>query len=393
MKVVKTLFFFSLILFWSCKKDNLNSVCDRQIDQLGMNQFQYLNSHNSYRMRTYEPIYNFVDKALGVFSKYQQPAGWDYSNESLEDQFNKHNIRSIELDLFYDPDGGHYYHRQANRLVSEPTASSIPELNEPGFKIMNQPDFDYMTHHYTFKSALTAVKNWSDRHDNHLPITILVEPKDQAYVSAVTQALSFLTKPKLITPAVLDAVDREIKEVFGNDLKKVITPDKIRKNHETLETAILTDGWPTIKESRGKVLFILKNSGFERAFYLDNHPSLENRVMFTFSDPGKDDCAFIKIDNPERKLEDIQAMVAQGYMVRTLADNAPKEAKNGEEDRKNAAMASGAQIITTAYYRADDRHESDENWTDYEVQFETGERAILNPINGDSTIVNCPIRE
>ena len=183
MKLLKAFLCLLIVTTWSCQKDNNRSVCDQQIDDLKINQLQYLASQNSYRMRTYEPVYDALDKGLGLFSKYKQPAGCDYTHETLEDQLNKHKIRGLEFDIYYDPDGGLFYHRAGNRLVGESTASSVSELNEPGFKILHQPDFDYMSHHYTFKSALEAVKNWSNANKNHLPLTILVEPKDDAYVS------------------------------------------------------------------------------------------------------------------------------------------------------------------------------------------------------------------
>jgi len=392
MQTSKTFLFLVILLLFSCKEDRELSLCDQQINDLQINQLQYLSSHNSYRMRTYEPLYDFIDKGLGLFSKYQQPANWDYTHESLEDQFNRYNIRSIELDVFYDPQGGHYYHRQGNRLIGEPTASGVAALNDPGFKILNQPDFDYMTHHYTFKDALQTVKKWSDAHPDHLPLTVIVEPKDAGYVSAITLSLNFLTKPKLITPTALDAIDTEIKEVFGENLKKVITPDDVRQEQETLEAAILTKGWPTLKEARGKILFLLSNSGFERSFYLNDHPSLQDRVMFTFSAPGKPECAFIKHKNPEKSIEEIQELVSKGYMVQTHADDAPNEAKKGEEDRREAAFASGAQIITTSYYRSDPRHKDSEDWTNYSVQFPAKEVAILNPISNASTM-DCTVWE
>ena len=346
-------------------------------------------------MRTYEPVYTALDKALGIFSKYKQPAGWDYGHEPLEDQLNDYNIRGLEFDIYYDPDGGLFYHRGGNRLVGEPTASGVAELNDPGFKILHKPDFDYMSHHYTFRSALETVKNWSDAHKNHLPLTILVEPKDDAYISAATALIpgDLLTSPKLITPAALDFVDKEINEVFGKNAKKIITPDEVRGDFETLEEAILTQGFPSLKEARGKILFVLVNSGFEKSYYLNGHPSLKDRVMFTFSNPGKPECAFVQVKKPEKDFNEIQELVAQGYMVRTLSEDGTKAAKEGDVSQMEAAFASGAQIISTTYYRADERHQESEDWSNYSVQFPNNELAMVNFISADSSSVNCAVGE
>ncbi len=395
MKLLKLIGCFALITFWSCQKDTNRSVCEQQIDELKINQLQFLTSQNSYRLETYAPLYDAIDKGLGLFSKYKQPAGWDYTHETLEDQLNKHNIRGLEFDVYYDPDGGLFYHRAGNRLVGEPTASGIPELNDPGFKILHRPDFDYQSHHYTFKSALTAVKNWSDANKDHLPLTILVEPRDDAYVSAATLLIpgNLLTRPKLITPAALDFIDREIEEIFGNNAKKIITPDEVRGDFETLEGSILADGWPKLKDTRGKILFVLANSGFEKSYYLNGHPSLEGRMMFTFSTPGNAECAFVRMNKPENNFEEIQDLVARGYIVRTLAEDGTKAAKEGDEAQMTAAFASGAQMIATHYYRPDERYKESEDWTNYTVQLPNEALAVVNFMNGDSSLVNCRIRE
>jgi len=395
MKLIKALLALLLITTWSCQKDTERSICDSQINNLRINQLQYLASQNSYKMAPYEPVYEVVDKGLGLFSKYRQPAGWDFSHESLEDQLNKYNIRGLELDVYYDPDGGLFYHRAGNRLAGESTASGVQELNDPGFKVLHRPDFDYRSHHYTFKSALQAVKDWSDSHKNHLPLTILVEPKDDEYVSAATLLLpiDILTSPKLITPAALDFIDKEIVEVFGKNSKKVLTPDEVRGDYETLEAAILTEGWPKLKDARGKILFVLANSGFEKSYYLNGYPSLKGREMFTFSKPGKPECAFVRLDNPEKKLDEIQELVAKGYIVRTRSEDGTKAAKEGDVSQMDAAFASGAQIISTTYYRADERSKDSEDWSDYAVQFPNDELAIVNFMNGDSSMVSCGVRE
>ena len=395
MKFLKAFLCILIIATWSCKKDNNRSVCDQQIDNLQINQLQYLASQNSYRMRTYEPIYDAIDRGLGIFSKYKQPAGWDYTHETLEDQLNKHQIRGLEFDVYYDPDGSLFFHRAGNRLVGEPTASGITELHEPGFKVLHKPDFDYQTHHYTFKSAMEAVKNWSDANKNHLPLTILVEPKDDAYVSALNLLIpiDLLTSPKLITPAALDFIDKEIDEVFGENANKIITPDEVRGDFETLEEAILTQGWPKLKDARGKIMFVLSNSGFEKSYYLNGHPSLTDRRMFTFSSPGKPECAFVRLEKPDKDFDEIQDLVARGYMVQTLSEDGTKAAKEGDEAQMTAAFASGAQIISTLYYRPDDRYKETEDWTDYTVQFPNEEMALVNFINADSSAVSCRVGE
>ena len=42
---------------------------------------------------------------------------------------------------------------------------------------------------------------------------------------------------------------------------KEAPPDDVRGSRATLEEAVLQDGWPTLRESRGKILFTLDNGG------------------------------------------------------------------------------------------------------------------------------------
>ena len=87
-----------------------------------------------------------------------------------------------------------------------------------------------------------------------MPITILVEVKDDADSDLGDSASSI---PLPIDAAALDALDAEIRSVFPAD--RLITPDDVRGARPTLEEAVLEDGWPTLGESRGKVMFLLDN--------------------------------------------------------------------------------------------------------------------------------------
>ena len=55
-------------------------------------------------------------------------------------------MRSFELDVLHDPDGGRFYNRNGYLFVSQLTESNIPELLEPGLKVMHIPDIDFDTH-------------------------------------------------------------------------------------------------------------------------------------------------------------------------------------------------------------------------------------------------------
>lgn len=351
-------------------------------DSIRLNEIQIIGSHNSYRLKTYEPIYQVAQGASALLPSNLNPDGWDYTHPPLEVQFSEYGIRKIELDLYYDPDGGRFANRAGNQLVQEPLESNIPELNEPGFKVIHIADMDYMTNYYTFKSALQAVKDWSDANQYHLPIFILIEAKMGNPAAALPGAADVLDWDV----TALDAFDQEVRDIYGN-LENVLTPEKVRGNYATLNEAISTEGWPRIGDVRGKVVFLFNNSGSVLQQYIDGHPSLEGRIMFVDATPGTPEAAFIMQNNAFSSK--IAEWVEQGYIVRTRSDSDTREARTGDISKREAAFNSGAQIISTDYYRPDPRHltEPDE-WTDYCVKFNDSRVARLNPINGPDKFIN-----
>ena len=72
-------------------------------DEPRLNQIQVIGSHNSYHIAPRPELL----KVLGAPSK-SLVEGLDYTHRPLGEQFGKLGIRQIELDVFHDPQGGHY---------------------------------------------------------------------------------------------------------------------------------------------------------------------------------------------------------------------------------------------------------------------------------------------
>ncbi len=382
-----------LILFlFSCSDDEAVTpveltACQKAINELKINQIQLLASHNSYRIRTYEPIFEALLELDSLFPPEYNPNQWDYTHPTLDVQFSEHDIRGIELDIFADPDG-RFSNRTGMTMAQEPTESGIPELQEPGFKLIHVADFDFMTNYYSLVSGLTALKNWSDAHPNHIPIFVNIEPKE----SSVTDILPLLvaTPIEQFTAEYMDDLDTEIKSVFGSDLDGVITPDDLRGDYPTLNAAVKDGAWPTLGEARGKVIFILDG---QADLYAEGHPSLEGRAAFTYTSTDKDECAFVMRNGPQGNVDDIKSLVSQGYFVRTRSDADTQEARTGDYSRMEAAFESGAQMISTDYYQADPRAATSEEWTDFEVNFPNNELARINAISANPSDFDCEIFE
>lgn len=365
-----------LFMFASCKKDKATTqIYDNgPTDSLKMNQMQVIASHNSYHLKTNDSVFNWLLEAAaaGILPSQYDPKGIDYSHLPLEQQFDNYNVRGLELDFYNDPQGGNFYYRQGMSMIGLDNDSRLEILKEPGFKILHIPDFDFNTSYYTFKQALTTVYNWSVAHPNHLPIFINIETKEETVGDAVS--LQDLTRSIPYDASACDKMDEEIKTVFGEALNKVITPDDVRGTYSTLENAAVDGNWPTLAKARGKVAFIMQ--GAAESLYKVGHSSLQGRAMFVYSDPGTPEAAFVIMNNSSQKTQ-IQNLVTQGYIVRTRADAGTNEARLGDYTDMNNAFESGAQIISTDYYKADDRAGTP-GWTDYHVQFPNGELARIN---------------
>jgi hypothetical protein len=129
----------------------------------------------------------------------------------------------------------------------------------------------------------------------------------------------------------------------------------VRGSAPTLEQAVLTDGWPSVASTRGRVMFALLNGDAARERYVDGHASLSGRVMFTTSDVGRPEAAFFNVNDARIDGDEIAALVSAGYLVRTRADIDTIQARSGDTALQQAAFASGAQFVSTDYLVPDPR--------------------------------------
>ncbi|MNN41310.1 hypothetical protein D3C81_1554230 [compost metagenome] len=138
--------------------------------------------------------------------------------------------------------------------------------------------------------------------------------------------------------------------------------------------------WPTIKTSRGKFVFLLlpATAGMNlESAYVKDRPNLEKRIMFVQSEPNDSFASFILLDNALVRQNEIQNLVKQGYIVRSRSDIETYEAKINDYTRADAAFNSGAQIISTDFFRPGNGYH-----TSYYVKLPHGNPARSNPING-----------
>ncbi|MEL1239808.1 phosphatidylinositol-specific phospholipase C1-like protein [Flavobacterium flavipallidum] len=318
---------------------SLVSFNEKKQDPVKMNQIQVIGSHNSYKIAIEKPLWDYLYQKDSVSAKSLQ-----YTHIPLEAQLDL-GLRNLEMDVLYDPKGGYYSNPKGLTIVKTLGKNPLefdPEkkLAQPGLKMFHIPDIDFRSHYLLFKEGLQALKKWSDEHQNHFPIFILINAKD-----GISQNLK---APLPFTKEALESIDSEIRSVF--DDTQLITPDLVRGNFATLEEAILKNGWPDLESVRGKILFVLDENEIKNNRYMDGHPSLKNCVLFINVKEGTPEAAFRIVNNPVKDFNYIKELVAKGYMVRTRADDGTTEARVNDYTKFEKAKASGAQVISTDYY-------------------------------------------
>lgn len=306
--------------------------------ELKLNQIQVIGTHNSYHAG--------LGPNMAKWLQQHNPkafAGLDYQHPPLTDQLN-HGIRQIELDIYADTGGGRYAHPAGAALLKQAGLPADPDpypaglLDKPGFKVFHVTDIDTRSTCQPFLACLAEVRTWSLAHPGHIPVFILVEAKQGEPNDPR------LTTPEPFTPSVFDALDAEIRSVFPP--AELITPDTVRGNYATLNEAVRAGHWPALNSARGKVVFLLDQRG-NTPVYLEGHPSLRGRVLFTNATPGAPDAAFLeRNDGPA---DEIRSLVQQGYLVRARTDADTRQARANDTSTRDTMIGSGAQILSTDY--------------------------------------------
>jgi calcium-dependent phosphoinositide phospholipase C len=349
--------------------------------QVRINQIQVIGSHNSYHAGLPPGVRAYLEK-----KKPDALRGLDYAHQPLNKQFDG-GVRQIELDIFADSKGGRYVHpagpaaEAAAGVPVDPndenfSGASPDAMMKPGFKVMHVQDLDQHSNCQPFIACLTIVRDWSKAHPQHLPIFILVETKQGKPLN-----IPNATTPEPFTAASFDELDREIRSVFSAD--EMITPDNMRGSYATLNEAARANAWPTLEQARGMVIFLMDQRSVG-PLYLDGHPNLQGRVLFTNAAPGQPDAAFTEENDGTE--QEIAALVRQGYLVRTRTDADTKEGRSGSTVRRDHAMASGAQILSTDYPKAEPAQ-----WTGYSASFAGSTMARCNPVAKNAACVDSDL--
>jgi hypothetical protein len=257
-------------------------------DTLRMNHLQLEATHNSYHVKPEKGGH----------------ADWQYSHVPLDKQLSEQGVRGLELDTHFNEETCRYevYHLT---LLDEGTTCRM------------------------FTDCLQQVRAWSDAHPGHHPLFIQLEPKDNG------------------DEARFVALEKEILSVFPREL--LITPDDVKGTAPSLRDAVTKTGWPTLGAARGRVLFYLDRSDAYRDAYTHGRKDLNGRLLFADADESDPFAAVLVRNGALSDRAKIEALVKQGFIVRTFADKSVSASLAGDGEQLTAALAGGAQILSTDF--------------------------------------------
>ncbi|CAH0351189.1 MAG: Ca2+-dependent phosphoinositide-specific phospholipase C [Sphingobium sp.] len=329
---------------------------------LKLNDVVTVGTHNSYKTAIPEKLLTMIRTASA-----ERADEIDYRHRPLSEQLDA-GVRQLEIDVYRDPEGGRYLYPAGLRAVGatlDPARRAA--LTEPGLKVMHIQDIDVLGACVTFRACLGIVRRWSLAHRDHAPILLMVNAKtDRSPFPDGVDALPF-------DAAAFDALDQEVRAVFPP--QALITPDDVQGRYPTLRDAVLHDAWPTLGQARGKVLFALDEDPAKVAVYRGNRQSLEGRVFFVNTDESSPAAAYLTLNDPIAEAEHIRKAVAAGFIVRTRADSGTVEARGNDTIRRDAALASGAQFVSTDYIWPEPRLKNG-----YHVRLPDGAAMLCNPV-------------
>ena len=309
----------------------LSAVSGIAEQPLRLNEIQVLGSHNSYKLAMDPGKFAALAAENAPLAE-----SLEYWHLPLPEQLDL-GIRKLELDVFYDPEKSLYGER---------------DQSQSQFAVMHVQNLDDRSNCPTLVTCLEVLRRWSERNPRHVPVFISFNTKD-----AVIDRPGFVT-PVPFGEAAWLALDAEIRRILGH---RLLTPQDV------FSADVLQ--WPLLDAVRGRFVLILDEAGEKRQTY---SRGWRERAMFANQPVGTAGAAIMIVNDPVSDFEQIQHLVRSGFIVRTRADANTREARDGDTRRRDRAIASGAQLISTDYYLPATHFA-----TDYVVQLKPGCNVVV----------------
>lgn len=305
-------------------------------DGVKFNEVAYIATHNSYQLQSvpsYQKAYRDLETVTFGLIKGDAPT---YCSDTLTEQFNV-GIRSIELDV-----------------------ETVVNGDDVSFICTHSPLIDMTSSCYDFELALEEIKMWSDANPGHLPISIIVEPKE-----------FFLLENgmRFINLKYANVLDNLIREAFG---EKLITPAEMMGEHNSLKEMREADDWMRLEDCAGRVAVFFHDTDGVTGRFIKQDETLKSRAMFPmlrYKDRDKSYASVLIVNKPDDiEKRSTELIYEKNLIVRTRVDSF---GSYNEEDRRKT-LESGAQILSTDYPK-----KADMTNVEYYVDFSNGTAKII----------------
>ncbi len=281
------------------------------------NELRFIATHNSYQTpatEEFKELYRDLSELTCGLVKAEKAEFW---SQTLTQQLNC-GIRSLEMDI-----------------------ETFDRKGEISFTCMHSPYTDMTTSCYDFALAMKEIAMWSDNNPNHLPITIIIEPKS---------GFLPMRDMEFFNLEYACAFDEELRRTLGD---KLFTPADMLRDYNNFEEMRAADDWCEAKDMLGKVLILLHECDVTEE-YISLDTSIKTQAMFPMlreEDVERDCTSFILANNPDELLEISEDVLKKKKIIaRTRADTFTDAPPEQRED----ALISGAQIVSTDYPPRDD---------------------------------------
>ena len=305
-------------------------------DGVKFNEVAYIATHNSYQLPSVPTIQKFFDNLEALTFGGVSGEKPEFCSDTLTEQLNL-GIRSVELDI-----------------------QTVVDGDEVSFVCSHSPLLDMTSTCYNFELALEEIRMWSDANPRHLPITIIIEPKE-----------FFLLEygMRFFNLEYANVLDNLVSEVFGD---KLITPSEMMGEYDSFREMREADDWMTLEECAGRVAVFFHDTDFVTEKYIAQDETIKTRSMFPmlrYDDRDKSYASVLIVNKPDEIEKYSQELVYdKNLIVRTMVDS---YGSYNEDDRRKT-LESGAQILSTDYPK-----KADMTGVEYYVDFGNGTARII----------------
>ena len=276
-----------------------------------LNEIAVMGTHNSYQLLGTLPKQGLM-KTLQIISFGLVENKAVFEMDTFTEQLEQ-GIRNLEIDI-----------------------ETVDDEGDVSFIVTHKAIIDNVSSAYNLAKGLEEIAMWSDNNPGHLPVYLLIEPKDD--VPSINNMKNFSLEYAL-------ELDKVLRQVLGD---RLLTPQQVMGDYESFEEMRKADGWPTLKESAGKIIVLLHTCDVTQE-YIDTDTSIKTQAMFPmllFGDIDKPYASFILDNDPVIASENNKKTVDENnLMVRTRADDYP----DFSDERYKSADNCGSHIITTDY--------------------------------------------